>query len=197
MQNIISIRYSGALQNYFLFYFSRKKISWFRYIEQALRCSVGLSGDVADQSCWFCVWWPISQHAGIILSSSNNRETSEVFTDPAAWGLIFLFFLFNCTMKLSHVTSDWLHWHVHMCLCAVYGRVCGALMFSCESMPLAHDVMENCIYSAKHLSVIRIVFLSCWQDWPQFPGQYMYCVQLLFFHPDVSLEILYFIFRCL
>lgn len=87
---------------------------------------------------------------------------------PEAW-----FFLFNCTLKLSHVTSDWLHWSLRVCLCAVYGRVCGVLMCSCESMPGTHDIMENCIYSAKHLSVIRIVL--------KFPGQYMYYFQLFFF----------------
>lgn len=69
-------------------------------------------------------------------------------------------------------------------------------MFSCESMPVAHEVMENRIYSAKHLSVIGTVFFF------KFPGQYMYCFQLLFYscimsegHLRLSLSFLSFLLQ--
>lgn len=52
-------------------------------------------------------------------------------------------------MKLSHVTSDWLHWHVHMCSCAVYGHVCGVNQCHLPMMSwkTAFTLQNTCLWS--------------------------------------------------
>lgn len=173
------------------FFLSRKRISWFRYTEQALRCSVGLSGDVADQSCWFCVWWPISQHAGIILSSSNNRETSEVFTDPAAWGLIFFFCLIA---QWSWATSRRIDC-TDMCICVLVQYMDMCVVWINATCPWCHGKLHLlcktpvCDRDCLLVLLTRLTAVS----WTV----HVLCSALVFFYPDVSLEIMYFIFRCL